>query len=62
MDDQEDCSVVPARPTGVVLRRHHVLNGVDLKMGTNVVSIRRAVKCQSGNDLDFTLVMSYTAT
>jgi hypothetical protein len=62
MDDQEDCSVYLPDLSATASDGTSVLNGSDLKLGTNVVTIHRAVKCLSGNDLDFTLVMSYTAT
>jgi hypothetical protein len=59
---QEDCSVYLPDLSATPADGTSVLNGADLKMGTNVVAIHRTVHCLSGNDLEFTLVMSYTAT
>lgn len=61
-DDKEDCSVYLPDLSATGSDGTSVLNGADLRLGTNVVAIHRAVKCLSGDDLEFTLVMSYTAT
>jgi hypothetical protein len=61
-DDKEDCSAYLPDLSATGSDGTSVLNGSDLKLGTNVVVIHRAVKCLSGDDLEFTLVMSYTAT
>ena len=60
-DDKEDCSVYLPDLSATGSDGTSVLNGSDLKLGTNVVVIHRIVKCLSGEDLEFTLVMSYTA-
>ena len=61
-DQIDDCQVWLPDLSASAADGTSVLNGSDLKMGTNVIVIHRAVKCVSGNDLEFTLVMSYNAT